>query len=92
MAFVVERYIPGLNRAELLRSLDRLYAVSAALRREGIQVRYVGSTIVPEDEACFCQFEAPSEAAVAEANRRAGLAFDRIVAAVAVPRSMPQEP
>ncbi|HEY6777756.1 MAG TPA: FAD-binding protein [Thermoleophilaceae bacterium] len=47
----------------------------------------VGFTIVPEDEACFCQFEGPSEAAVAEANRRAGLVFlvfDRIVPAVAV--------
>jgi hypothetical protein len=37
-----------------------------------------------EDEACFCQFEAASEAAVAEANRRAGLSFDRIVPAVTV--------
>jgi hypothetical protein len=32
-------------------------------------------------EACFCQFEAPSAAVVAEANRRASLRFDRIVAA-----------
>jgi hypothetical protein len=32
----------------------------------------------------FCEFEAPSQAAVAEANRRAGVAFDRIVPAVAV--------
>jgi Nickel responsive protein SCO4226-like len=86
VAFVVERYLPGLNRSELLRSLERLHAASAELCREGIPVRYLGSTIVPDDEACFCQFEAPSEAAVAEANRRAGLAFDRIVAAVAVQR------
>jgi hypothetical protein len=48
-------------------------------------VRYLGSTIVPGDEACFCQFEGPSEAAVAEANTRAGVPFDRIVEAVAVP-------
>jgi hypothetical protein len=50
----------------------------------GTQVEYLGSTIVPDDEACFCQFEAPLEEAVAEANRRAGIPFDRIVAAVAV--------
>ena len=47
-------------------------------------MRYLGSTIVLGDEACFCQFEGPSEAAVAEANRRAGLSFDRIVPAVTV--------
>ena len=47
-------------------------------------MRYLGSTIVLGDEACFCQFEGPSEAAVAEANRKAGLSFDRIVPAVYV--------
>ena len=34
-------------------------------------MRYHGSTIVLADEACFCEFEAPSIADVAEANRRA---------------------
>jgi hypothetical protein len=52
--------------------------------REGVAVCHVGSTIVPGDEACYCQFEAPSEAAVAEANRRAHAPFDRIVAAVSL--------
>jgi Protein of unknown function (DUF4242) len=47
-------------------------------------VRYIGSTIVLGDESCFCEFEGPSEAAVAEVNRRAGLPFDRIVPAVLV--------
>lgn len=47
-------------------------------------VRYFGSTIVLEDEACFCQFEASSVAAVAAVNRRADLPFDRIVPAVLV--------
>ena len=47
-------------------------------------VRYLGSTIVLRDEACFCRFEGPSSDAVAEVNRQAGLPFDRIVAAVTV--------
>ena len=46
-------------------------------------MRYLGSAIVLEDEACFCQFEG-LETAVAEANRRAHLRFDRIVPAVLV--------
>ena len=48
-------------------------------------MRYLGSTIVPGDEACFCQFEGVSRAAVAEANERAGVPFARIVAAITVP-------
>jgi hypothetical protein len=82
MVYVVERYLPGLVHNELLRSLQQLKRVTAW--SEGAPVRYLGSTIVPEDEACFCQFDAPSEASVAELNRRAGLPFHRIVPAVLV--------
>jgi Protein of unknown function (DUF4242) len=42
-------------------------------------VRYVGSTIVIGDDACYCQFEAPSSVAVVDVNRRVGLPVDRIV-------------
>ena len=89
MVFVVERYLPGLSRSDLLRGLSRLEQAVAA---EHGDVRYLGSTIVLEDEACFCQFEGPSEAAVAEANRLAGLAFDRIVPAVTVTPSERRSP
>ena len=78
MVYVGERYLPGLSRSDLLRGLSKLEATKART------VRYLGSTIVLGDEACFCQFEGPSEAAVAEANRKAGLSFDRIVPAVTV--------
>jgi hypothetical protein len=81
MVYVVERYLPGLTRSDLLRGLSRLEQTED---REQSEVRYLGSTIVLEDEACFCQFEGPSEAAIADANRAAGLAFDRITPAVTV--------
>ena len=84
MVYVVERYLQGLSRAGLLPGLSRLEPAINELRGEGSEVCYLGSTIVLEDEACFCEFEAPSEAAVAEANRRAGLPFDRIVPALLV--------
>jgi hypothetical protein len=90
MVYVVERYLPGLSRSDLLPRLSRLEPVIEELRRDGSLVRYLGSTIVLEDEACFCHFEASSTAAVIEANRRADLSFDRIVPAVLVqptPRS-----
>ena len=69
MVYVVERYLPGLLRSDLLRGLARLerWRRRGGARRE---VRYLGSTIVLGDDACFCQFEGPSAAAVAEANRQ----------------------
>jgi hypothetical protein len=85
VVFVVERYLPGLDQERLVGLLGTLGRVTQDLRAEGTAVRYLGSTIVPGDEACFCQFDGASEAAVAEANERAGVPFDRIVAAVAVP-------
>jgi hypothetical protein len=86
MVFLVERYIPNLDREALLRRLEALDPATAELRRRGIFVRYLGSTIVVEDDACFCQFEAESEAAVREANRRAGMPCDRVVGAEAFGR------
>jgi hypothetical protein len=84
MVYVVERYLPGLRHSNLLRTLPELERATEELRAEGSAVRYLGSTVVLEDEACFCHFDAPSAAFVVEANRRAGLAFDRIVPALAV--------
>ena len=83
MVFVVERYLPGLLRSDLLRRLSSLERLGRQTDPEPV-VRYLGSTIVLGDEACFCQFDGPSESAVAEANRRAGLPFDRIVRAITV--------
>jgi hypothetical protein len=83
MVYVVERYLPGLSRSNLLHGLSRLERAEG-LGAERPAVRYLGSTIVLGDEACFCQFEGPSEEAVAEANRKAGLSFNRIVPAVTV--------
>ena len=76
---LVERYLIGMCEEGLRGALGRLAAATA-----GTTVHYIGSTIVLEDEACLCQFEAPSADAVAEVNRRAGVSFDRIVPALPV--------
>ncbi len=83
MVYVVERYLPGLSRSDLLRGLLRLEQAGEKAERDA-EVRYLDSTIVLRDEACFCRFEGPSSDAVAEVNRQAGLPFDRIVPAVTV--------
>jgi Protein of unknown function (DUF4242) len=84
MVYFVERYMPGVPGPEIERALVPLGPVTEQMRFEGTVVTWRGSIIVAQDEACFCRFDAPSDAAVAEANRRARIAFDRILPAVAV--------
>jgi uncharacterized protein DUF4242 len=82
--FVVERYLPGLSEAEVLVAATRIRAAVAEMAAEGIAVSYLGSTFVPADEACFCEFEGPSAEAIAQANERAALPFARVIPAVRV--------
>ena len=44
-------------------------------------MRHVRATVVPEDETCFHVVEAPSREAVADALRRAAIAYERVVEA-----------
>jgi hypothetical protein len=52
---------------------------------EGTIVRYLGTTVVRQDEMSFWLFEAPSTHAVADALERAGITCERIVEAVQLP-------
>ena len=72
--YLVERYLPGRNRAWLEAALARL-------RRQRTRAAYLGSTYVPEDDSCFCRFEAATSEDVRDANEIAGVPFARIVAA-----------
>jgi hypothetical protein len=71
--YLVERYLPGRDRAWLEAALARL-------PRDRRGVAYLGSTYVPSDESCFCRFEAASAENVRDANEIAGVPFARIVA------------
>lgn len=72
--YLVERYLPGRDRAWLESALARL-------ARGHHSVAYLGSTFVPSDESCFCRFEAQTVDDVRNANAVAGVPFARIVAA-----------
>jgi Protein of unknown function (DUF4242) len=72
--YLVERYLPGRDRAWLQAALARL-------PRDSHGTAYLGSTYVPSDESCFCRFEAPSAETVRDVNEVAGVPFARIVAA-----------
>jgi Protein of unknown function (DUF4242) len=81
MEFLVERYVPGLSEADVKAVADRARVVCEGMTAEGTDIRYLGSTFLPDEEACFCRFEARSAAVVAKANQRAEIPFARIVAA-----------
>lgn len=75
--FLVESYVADSSAAfddarERARSTAELSA----------DVAYLESTYVPGDETVLHLFAAPSVGALADAGRRAGLQFERIVEAV----------
>jgi hypothetical protein len=74
--YLVERYLPGHDRAWLEAALARV--------AERTGVGYLGSTYVPSEDACFCRFEAETAERVREANEVAGMPFARIVPAVEI--------
>jgi hypothetical protein len=79
--FLVELYVCRSQAADDAPA-RRARAAARELEREGVPVRYVRTTLLPDDETCFHVFEAPSLEAVAEASRRAGLDGARIVRVV----------
>ncbi len=72
----LERYLVELERppdgwAQLEQVAAGARAAAAAMCVAGVPVRFLRSIFVPEDDACFFLFEAPSQPAVKEAVERA---------------------
>jgi hypothetical protein len=82
--YMVERYLPGFSAEEMRAAVARAQGACEEMQAHGIAVRYLGSAFIAEEEACFCQFEAPSAAVVEEANRLAEIPFARVVEAVPI--------
>ncbi len=80
--FLVERYWPGIDEAGLRAALPRLEREAWAMRAEGRPVAHLGSVLMSADQVVFSLLRASSEAAVREANTRAGLPLDRVAAVV----------
>lgn len=84
--FMVERYLPGMTAREVDEASARLAATAEELAAEGIGVRYAGSTYLPEEQSCFCRFEASSREVVERVCNRAYLPFARIHVVRSFPR------
>ena len=79
--YLVELYVPRSGAGVLEDAAARARSAAAELRDEGLDVSYVRSTYVAEDETCFHVYEAEGPELVEEAVRRAGAAFSRVAAA-----------
>ena len=77
--YLVEAYVPRSRASEARVAGRDARAAAEELTREGTRIRYVRTTLLPDDETCFHVFETRSEEAVGEVCRRAGIGSGRIV-------------
>jgi len=78
--YLVECFWPGVTSDRVEAANTRARAESAALRRQGSSLRFLGSMVIPSDEVVFFQFMAASREEVVRASRQAELPFDRVAA------------
>jgi hypothetical protein len=80
MLYLAEFYLPASV------SLGGVVArARTAARRAAGEVALVQVVFLPSDETCLALYRAPSAAEVSAAGRAAGLEFDRVTPATAVP-------
>lgn len=85
-SYLIEVYLPR-SRAHEARAAGRRARLAAQeLSREGVPIRFLRTTFLPDDETCFHLFEASTPGAVEEVSRRAALGRARIVRAIEASR------
>jgi Nickel responsive protein SCO4226-like len=83
-SYLVERYLPGLSETDVRAALERVQAACGELSAAGEAIRYLGSILLPTEEACFCRFDSDHPETVATANEQARLPFARITPGLAI--------
>jgi len=76
--FLVERYVPRLDASAVAAIAARVNRAAAELATTGLDVRWLRSVAVVEEEVCFCFFTARTLDDVVAANERAGVDYERI--------------
>ena len=85
-SYLVEVYLPQSRADEARATGHRARAAAEQLSREGVPIRYVRTTFLPDDETCFHLFEAASAEVFEEASSRAQLGRARVVLAIEASR------
>ena len=78
--YLVECYWPGVDAERLAETVDRLAVAES--HRDG--VRWISSTLIPDDEIVLCLAEGSAAEAVRASAHAAGLPAERVVAAITV--------
>jgi hypothetical protein len=81
--YLVERYWPDVDLAQVRDALKRLDGAVSAMAAEGLPIEHVGSILMPADQVVFSLFTASDESLVRRLNERAELPVDRIARAIA---------
>jgi hypothetical protein len=82
--FLVERYWPGIDLAQLRDALPRLESAAKAMTAAGDRVEHVGSILMPADQVVFSLIAAADESLVRQLNSQLELPADRIAEAIAL--------
>jgi hypothetical protein len=82
--YVVDHYRPGLNGEQLRHQAERVRDAVVDMARSGKAIRYLSSTVVPEDDYFQSVLEAASKRLVREAHTRASVSLERISVAVPI--------
>ena len=72
--YIIERSVPGLTREALTEAGRR----SVAVLSEMPGVTWIRSYVSEAEGKLYCEYDAPSEEAIREHARRAGVPVDRI--------------
>jgi hypothetical protein len=81
-SYLVELYLPRSRALDVGVAASRARAAVDELSQEGIPIRYIRTTFLPDDETCFHLFDADSVTAVDAVCVRARFGRVRIVPAI----------
>jgi hypothetical protein len=89
-SYLVECYWPGVCEQALREGARRARQAALELRRQGRNVVFLRSILIPIDETVFCLWGG-SEADVRTASERAGMPFERVLESLQIDGDQPEE-
>jgi hypothetical protein len=87
--YLVECYWPGVTKQQLVVAAERARAAVDELRRQGRDLRFRSSILVPADETVFCLFDGVEED-VRAVSVEAGVPFERILESLQIDGTQPR--